>query len=197
MIIERLVLSLAALLVGAAAHGAECPDGKAAKKGFVLERPGIRSVFRPSPENVVQVTNSFDSSPPQTQFFLGGLIEVFRTSKTGQFAVLANSDLSAIFPLKEGAREKLKWLQLDAEQNTVEPRSLELRVAGKEKLKLGACDYDVLAVRQTFKDADGTELDTLTALYAPGLQAILAKRYDEGTDQEDTVAYTSIKPLVE
>ncbi len=195
--IERFVLLLSALLLPGAAHGAECPDGKAAKNGFVLERPGIRSVFRPFPENVVQLTNSFDSSPPQTQFFLGGLIEVFRTSKTGQFAVLPNSDFSTIFPLKEGAREELQWLQLDAEQNTVELRSLELQVVSKETLKLGACDYEVLAVKQTFKDGEGQELDTLTALYAPGLQAILAKRYDEGTDKEDTIAYNSIKPLVD
>jgi hypothetical protein len=195
--IKRLFSLLALLLLSSAAQGADCPDSEAAAKGFVLERPGIRSVFRPSPEKVVQVTNSFDSSPPQTQFFLGGLIEVFRTSKTGEFAVLPDSDLRSIFPLKEGVKEELKWLQLDAEQNTVEPRSLALQVTGVETLKLGACEYEVLAVKQVFKTAKGEEIDALTVLYAPELQAVLAKRYDEGTDKEDTIAYRSIKPLVE
>jgi hypothetical protein len=193
----RLAPLLAALLVASAAQAADCPDGKTAGKGFVLERPGVTSIFRPSPEHVVQITNSFDSSPPQTQFLLGGLIEVFRTSETGQFATLPDSDMRGIFPLKEGASEKVEWLHLDAGENAVDPRSLELQVTGKETLKLGACEYKVLAVKQIFRAADGSEIDAYTALYAPELEAVLAKRYDEGTGKEETIDYRSIKPLVE
>ncbi len=197
MMTGRLAPLFAALLLAGAVHAADCPDGKTAEKGFVLERPGVTSIFRPSPEHVVQITNSFDSSPPQTQFLLGGLIEVFRTSETGQFAALSDSDMRGIFPLQEGASEKVKWLHLDAEENTVEPRSLELQVTGKETLKLGACEYQVLAVKQIFRAADGSEIDAYTALYAPELEAVLAKRYDEGTGKEETIDYRSIKPLVE
>ena len=39
------------------------------------------------------------------------------------------------------------------------------------------------------------ELGEVSALYSPELEATLAKRYDEGTSQELTVGYTSIRPL--
>jgi hypothetical protein len=197
LMIERLGPFLAAMLLTGAAHGADCPDGKTAEKGFVLERPGVRSVFRPSPEKMVQVTNSFDASPPQTQYYLGGLIEIFRTSKTGNFAVFPLADVRGIFPLKEDAKDEVKWLELDPERDTMELGSLALQVTGKETIKLGACEYEVLAVKLTFKAADGAEIDAWTALFAPDLQAVLARRYDEGANAQSTVAYRSIKPLIE
>ena len=73
-------------------------------------------------------------------------------------------------------------------------QTLELEVAGEEKFSLGECQYKVLVVRQTIQDG-GREVDAWSALYSPELEATLAKRYDEGTAQELTVGYTSIRPL--
>jgi hypothetical protein len=190
MTIRRFGVPLLAMLAAGAAHAADCPDSKTAKDGFVLEMPGVRSEFRQLEESVVQVTNSFESSSPQTQFFFGGIVEVYRTSKTGQFAVLPFSDPRSVLPLKTGAHHKLSWVLLDAKESRAEHQSLELQVAGEETLQLGECKYKVLAFKQISKSAEGQELEAWTALYSPELQAVLAKRYAEGT-----VAYQSIKPL--
>ncbi|WP_292650559.1 hypothetical protein [Mesorhizobium sp.] len=53
----------------------------------------------------------------------------------------------------------------------------------------------MLAVRQTIKNEAGKTQDEFTALYAPDLQAVLARRYDEGTNAESVVGYEIIKPL--
>jgi hypothetical protein len=185
------------LLMADAAHSGECIDTEGAKTGFALERPGVRSEFRPSDEMIVHVANSFDSSPPQIQFFFGGLIEVFRSSETGQFAAIPLSDMRDIFPLKSGARRKIDVLRLVPKKKSGTPEALELRVTGKEKFRLGDCEYDVLAVKQSLKDSGGKELDVWTSLYAPELKAVLAKRYDEGTAQELTVGYKTIESLTE
>ncbi|MER9601586.1 hypothetical protein [Mesorhizobium sp. M0243] len=59
------------------------------------------------------------------------------------------------------------------------------------------CKYNVLAVKETFKNGAGETLDSFTALYAPDLQAALARRYDEGTSSESVNGYETIKPLAE
>ncbi len=182
--------TLCAVLAAGTTHAADCPDSETAKKGFVLEMPGVSSTFRQLDESVVQVENSYEASSPQTQFFFGGLIEVFRTSKTGQFALLPFSDLRDVLPLETGAHHKLSWILLDAKENRAEPQSLELQVAKEETFRLGECKYKVLAVKQTYRSAEDKELDTWTAMYSPELKAVLARRYAEGT-----VAYQSIKPL--
>lgn len=188
---------LVAALAGNHAYGADCPDNKTARKGFVLERPGVRTVVRLTAEQVAIVNNEFASASPQTQFLAGGLIEVFRTSSKGQFVALPTSDFRDIFPLKQGKEQEIRWLWLDAKKNRVEPSSLSLKVAGKENVELGACRYEVLAVRQVLTGDQGQVIDAWTALYSPDLQAVLAKRYDEGTAKEDTVAFETIRALVE
>ena len=74
---------------------------------------------------------------------------------------------------------------------------MTLVVEGKETFSLGGCKYNVLAVKETFKNGAGETLDTFTALYAPDLQASLARRYDEGTSAEVVNGYETIKPLAE
>jgi hypothetical protein len=194
---KLLVTMLAGLLTASAAHGAECPNAEEAKRGFTLERPDVRSQFRPSAEMVVHVENTFDRSAPQTQFFFGGLIEVFRNSETGRFAMFPLSDLRSIFPLKPDARHELAFLRLAPREKAAIPETLELQVLGKETFSLGQCKYDVLVVKQSVKGAEGKETTAWTSLYSPDLQAVLAKRYEEGTAQEETIGYEEIKPLEE
>lgn len=81
---------LVAALAGNHAYGADCPDNKTARKGFVLERPGVRTVVRLTAEQVAIVNNEFASASPQTQFLAGGLIEVFRTSSKGAVCCTSN-----------------------------------------------------------------------------------------------------------
>jgi hypothetical protein len=113
MTIRLFGATLCAVLAASTTHAADCPDSETAKEGFVLEMPGVSSTFRQLDESVVQVENSYEASSPQTQFFFGGLIEVFRTSKTGQFALLPFSDLRDVLPLETGAHHKLSWILLE------------------------------------------------------------------------------------
>ena len=77
--------------------------------------------------------------------------------------------------------------------------------ANKEKVelaryfaaRLGICDlkHERNPIKETFKNGSGETLDAFTALYAPDLQASLARRYDEGTKAESVNGYETIKPL--
>jgi hypothetical protein len=188
---------LIAVLAGSSAHGSDCPNAETAKNGFVLDGQGVSAVIRQSDEQITSMHNKYRSETPQTQFFVGGLIEVFRNSTTGQFVALPDSDFRKLFPLRKGKEQEISWLSLDARKGTAERRSMSLKATGEETIELGACAYDVVAVRQIMMDGKGEVLDTWTALYSPDLQVVLAKRYDEGTAQEETVAFKTIRPLSE
>lgn len=188
---------LISVLAGGGAYADDCPDARTARGGFVLERPGVRTEVRQSKEQVTIVTNKFTGETPQTQFLVRGLIEVFRTSSTGQHVALPMADLRKAFPLKEGKEQEVSWLGLDPKNQRIEPTSMSVKVTGKETIRLGDCLYDVLAVRQVLTDGDGEVLDARVSLYSPDLQAVLARRYDEGTAQEATVAYEKITDLKE
>jgi hypothetical protein len=186
---------LMGLLAASAANAAECPDEVSAGKGFALEKPGIRSEFRPSGELVVHVLNIYDDDQQQAQFFLGGLVEVFRTSQKGSFALLPLADVKGIFPLKSKAQHRIEYLIMESREKAAIPEAIELNVAGAETYGLGECEYDVLAVQLTQVGSKGDKSDLFTALYAPVLKAVVARRYDEGTSAEQTIGYKAIKPL--
>lgn len=188
---------LTILFMAGAAHGAPCVDAKSAKNGFVLARPGIQSEFRPVAGGMVSVANAYESQSPQKQFLFAGLIEVFRDSDTGRLAMIPFSDLRKLFPLKTGARSTIEFVELSPSKQPKGTKSLTLVVKGKETFSLGDCKYNVLAVNETFKNGAGETLDAFTALYAPDLQATLARRYDEGTSAESVNGYETIKPLAE
>ncbi|TGQ41319.1 MULTISPECIES: hypothetical protein [unclassified Mesorhizobium] len=188
-------IGMTLIMLASAANGAECINAKSAKVGFVLEKPGIHSEFRPAAGGMVSVANKYQSESPQTQFLFGGLIEVFRDSSTGQLAMIPLSDLRKLFPLKAGAKSKTLFVRLTPSKQPKGTETLELAVKGKESFSLGDCKYNVLAVKQTIRSEDGEKLDEFTALYAPDLQAVLARRYDEGTKAESVVGYETIKPL--
>ncbi|OWK19692.1 hypothetical protein AJ88_38795 [Mesorhizobium amorphae CCBAU 01583] len=188
-------MMLAALLPAGVAHAADCVDAKSARDGFVLEKPGIRSEFRPTAGGMVAVANKYESESPQTQFLFNGLIEVFRDSDTGRVAMIPFSDLRKLFPLKTGAKSTIEFVELSPNKRPKSTKTLTLVVKGKETFSLGDCKYKVLAVKETFKNGAGETLDAFTALYAPDLQAALARRYDEGTKSESVNGYETIKPL--
>ncbi|PTE07235.1 hypothetical protein [Mesorhizobium helmanticense] len=195
MRVAAIGIAFVILATTSAAHGAECIGAKAAKAGFILSKPGISSEFRPAAGGMMHVANTYESASPQTQFLFGGLIEVFRDSNTGQLAMIPFSDLRKLFPLKAGAKSKTIFVRLAPNKQPKGTETLELVVKGKETFSLGTCKYNVLAVKETIKNQAGETLDEFTALYAPDLQAVLAKRYDEGTNSESVVGYEVIKPL--
>ncbi len=188
---------LTILLSAGDAYAAQCVDAKSAKEGFVLERPGIHSEFRPVAGGMISVDNKYESQSPQTQFLFGGLIEVFRDSDTGQMAMIPLSDVRKLFPLKAGAKSKTLFVRLAPNKQPKGTETVEIVVKGKETFSLGDCKYNVLTVKETITNEAGETLDQYTALYAPDLQAVLAKRYDEGTKAESVVGYQTIKPLAE
>lgn len=197
MKIARICSTLTIVLSANAAYAAQCIDAKSAKDGFALEKPGIRSEYRPVAGGLVSVANKYQSQSPQTQFLLGGLIEVFRTSDTGQMAMFPLSDTHKLFPLKTGAKSKTLFVRLAPNKRPNGTETVEIVVKGKETFNLGDCKYNVLTVKETITSDAGKTLDQFTALYAPDLQAVLAKRYDEGTSAESVVGYETIKPIAE
>lgn len=190
-------MMLAALLVPAAAIAAPCVDAKSAKAGFVLEKPGIRSEFRPAAGGMVAVANNYQSQSPQTQYLYAGLIEVFRDSDTGRLSMIPLGDLKKVFPLKTGARSKTDFVRLSSKKPPKGTETLALVVKGKDTYKLGDCKYNVLVVSETITNEAGATVDSFTALYSPDLQAVLARRYDEGTSAQSEVGFETIKPLAE
>lgn len=190
-------MTLAVLLPASVALAGPCVDAKSAKNGFVLARPGIQSEFRPVAGGMISVANSYEQQSPQKQFLFAGLIEVFRDSDTGRVAMIPFSDLRKLFPLKAGAKSTIEFVELSPDKQPKATKTLTLVVKGKETFSLGDCKYNVLAVKETFKNSAGETLDAFTALYSPDLQAALARRYDEGTSEQSVNGYETIKPLTE
>ena len=188
-------MALAMLALAGTAQAADCVSAKSAKAGFVLEKPGIRSEFRPMPGGMVAVANNYQSQSPQTQYLYAGLIEVFRDSDTGRLSMIPLGDIKKLFPLKAGTKSKTEFVRLSAKQSPKGTETLALAVKGKEAYKLGDCKYNVLAVSETITGDTGKVIDTFTALYSPDLQAVLARRYDEGTSAQSEVGFETIKPL--
>ncbi|TGQ52066.1 hypothetical protein EN836_20855 [Mesorhizobium sp. M1C.F.Ca.ET.193.01.1.1] len=188
-------MALAMLTLAGAAHAADCVDAKSAKAGFVLEKSGIRSEFRPAPGGMVAVANEYEAQSPQTQYLYAGLIEVFRDSDTGRLSMIPLGDIKKLFPLKAGAKSKTEFVRLSAKKTPKGTETLALAVKGKETYKLGDCTYNVLAVKETITGDSGAVIDSFTALYSPDLQAVLAKRYDEGTSSQSEVGFETIRPL--
>lgn len=184
----------ASLLYVGSTLAADCPDAKSSANGFTLEMQGVKSEYSRISESVSQVKNSYESALPQTHFFYRGLIEIFRTSKEGPLVMLPSSDLNAIFPLKAKKKHKIRIQPLRAGQKSEGSQTLSLEVTGKETLTLGDCKYAVTKVKETTLAQDGSTIDTLTLLYSPDLDAVLAKRYDEGSSQEQTIRYEIIRP---
>lgn len=189
--------TLAMLILAGAAQAADCVDAKTAKAGFVLEKAGISSEFRPAPGGMVAVANKYESESPQTQYLYAGLIEVFRDSETGRLSMIPLGDLKKLFPLKAGAKSKTEFVRLSSKKAPKGTETLALSVKGKDSYKLGDCKYDVLVVGETITGDTGNVIDAFTALYSPDLQAVLARRYDEGTSAQSEVGFEAIKPLAE
>jgi len=157
-------MALAVLLPAGVAFAGPCLDAKSAKNGFVLARPGIQSEFRPAAGGMISVANSYQSQSPQKQFLFAGLIEVFRDSDTGRLAMIPFSDLRKLFPLKAGGKSTIEFVELSPDKQPKATKTLTLVVKGKETFSLGGCKYNVLAVKETFKNGAGETLDTFTAL---------------------------------
>jgi len=191
------VMTLAMVAFACAAQAADCVDAKSAKAGFVLEKAGISSEFRPAPGGLVAVANKYQSDSPQTQYLYAGLIEVFRDSETGRLSMIPLGDLKKLFPLKAGAKSKTEFVRLSSKKPPKGIETLALTVKGKDSYKLGDCKYDVLVVDETIVGDTGKAIDSFTALYSPDLQAVLARRYDAGTSAQSEVGFETIKPLKE
>jgi len=194
---KTLTTGMALAMLAGAAQAADCVDAKTAKAGFVLEKAGIRSEFRPAPGGMVAIANNYQSDSPQTQYLYAGLIEVFRDSDTGRLSMIPLGDLKKLFPLKAGAKSKTEFVRLSSKKAPKGTETLALTVKGKDSYKLGDCKYNVLAVGETITGDTGNVIDSFTALYSPDLQAVLARRYDEGTSAQSEVGFETIKPLKE
>ena len=106
-------------------------------------------------------------------------------------------DIRKLFPLKAGARSKTEFVRLSSKKAPKGTETLALTVKGKDTYKLGDCKYNVLVIGETITGDNGSVIDTFSALYSPHLQAVLARRYDEGTSARSEVGFEAIKPLAE
>ncbi|WP_246727567.1 hypothetical protein [Rhizobium laguerreae] len=196
MMKSRLASLFIAALLPVAAHAADCPSADTAGKGFVLENSDARSEFRKAEGQIVKSVNHFSDSSQQTVFSFAGLFDLTRFSKREQYAMHPLSDLSRIVPLKKGARANIAFVQLGPNELADTRWNLELTVAGQETFSLGECKYKVRRIKQVTKKGN-EQVDVLSVLYSPDLQATLAKVYDEGTANESTVGYERIHSLTQ
>ncbi|MGO4707425.1 hypothetical protein AB4072_16805 [Microvirga sp. 2MCAF38] len=182
------------LVVGNSALADDCPNAETAKIGFALERQGTVAEVRPASDQFVHVVNSYPGGKKQDVIYYRGLFEISRSDETAHVINVPLSDIRSIFPLDAKSRRAITFAR--AQQNKVgTPISLELTVAGQEKLQLGSCSYTVLLVRHRYLNGDGRVMSEHTDFYSPDLSFVLAKRYDEKGGRESMVKYERIKPL--
>ncbi|WP_457583563.1 hypothetical protein [Ensifer canadensis] len=187
-------IAFATVLLSNAAGAAECPTTASAKKGFSLLQEEVQSEYRPYHGPIIKIINRFGTSQPQTVFSYQGLIELSLMDGNAQQANHPLSDLSSVFPLKKGARHELSFVSLSKDETAGTKYTYRLEVVGQETFALGDCKYKVLRVKQTTMRGE-EKLDAWTVLYSPDLSAQVARIYEEGTAQEDTVAYERIRLL--
>ncbi|MCB8822467.1 hypothetical protein [Microvirga rosea] len=187
---------LLALVLGSVAPATadECLTAQTARTGFVLERQGTQAEVRPSAENFVHVVNLYPGGKKQDVIYYRGLFEISRSDENGRRFNVPLSDLRSIFPLDPKARRAFTYAP--AEPSRVgAPISLEMTVAGQEKLQLGSCGYDVLIIRNRLMNPEGRVLSEHTDLYSSELGFVLGKRYDDKGGRQTTVLYQRIRPL--
>ena len=192
----RFPFALLALVgvLGTPALAGECPDGKTAKAGFILERRGTKAEIRPTSDHFVHVVNLYPGGRKQDVIYFRGLFEVSQFDDTARAIRIPLSDLRTIFPLAVKTRRAVTYTPAQPGKigATV---SLELTVMGQEKLRIGECSYDVLVIRNKFMNAEGRVTYEDTDLYSVELGFLLGKRYDEPGGRQTTNAYDSIRPL--
>ncbi|MDA5634146.1 MULTISPECIES: hypothetical protein [unclassified Agrobacterium] len=171
---------------------AECPTIKSDKNGFVLSHSGVQSAFKTAGP-VVSVEHGFADGGKQKAFLYQGLIEISRSGSDEDYNAYFTSNLSSFWPLKVGARRTFDFIPLKADAFK-EKWTLSLNVTKRRSFSIGYCSYDVFNVVYDVRRND-EEVERWTAVYAPDLLATVAKIYDEGTNSEETVSYTAIKPL--
>ncbi len=174
------------------AFAVECPTVKSHKSGFILSHGGVRSEFKiASP--VVSVQHGFADGGKQNVFLYQGLIELSRSGNDGNYNQYFTSNLGAFWPLKVGARRTFEFVPLEAD-TFKEKWTLDLAVTKRRAFSIGSCSYDVFNVLYDVR-RNGEEVERWTAVYAPDLLATVAKIYDEGTSNEESVSYTAIQSL--
>ena len=189
LVIVLLVVNVVAI---DSAVASECPaDGS---RSFALEKAGVRTEYRPMEQAIVRLDETIGRAT-FTHYLFRGLIEVYREGKKGITLSIPLTDLESVFPLEEGKKHSLKLISMNPKDMKESEQLLELEVTGREEIRLRNCTYAVLAVHHCRENAAGRVLDCWTSLYSPDLRAVLAKRYDEGTVHETTIAYRGIEAL--
>lgn len=192
---SRLVVLLALLcLLGPTVEASECPASKSAKAGFLLERGGTRAQIRPASDHFVHVINVYPGGKKQDVIYFRGLFVVSRFDDSARSINIPLSDLRTVFPLAPKTRRAITYAPSQPGRigATV---SLELTVTGLENVRLGACSYEVMVIRNRFMNAEGRVTYEDTDLYSEELGFLLGKRYDEPGGGKTTTLYDSIKLL--
>ena len=191
---RTVMTGLSAAVISAPTLAEECPNAVTARAGFVLERQGAKSEVRPASELFTRVVNTYDGRKRQDVLYYRGLILISRSVEGDQVLMIPLSDLRSVFPLDVGVRRALTYVRVEPTR-VDRPISLELTVSGREKLQIGSCSYDVLAIRNRFMRADGRTTSQHTDLYAPDLGYVIGRRFEEGGGRETSVRYQSIRSL--
>ena len=124
------------------------PGRDTAKTGFVLERHGVRTKVRPASDLFTHAVNTYSGGTKQDVLYFRGLIAVSRSDRR-RIVTIPLSDLRTVFPLEVGTRRAVTVVQAYRDK-AGPPVSLELAVAGREKLQVGTCTYEVLAIRNRY-----------------------------------------------
>lgn len=173
---------------------AECPDAHSAKDGFVLARGGTRAEVRPASDHLTHVLNAYPGGKKQDVIYFRGLFVISRFDDSARSINIPLSDLRTIFPLAVKTRRAVTYAP-SRPGKIGATISLEMTVSGQEKVRLGACAYEVLVIRNRMMNAEGRVTYEETDLYSPELEFLLGKRYDDPLGRKTTIMYHSIGPI--
>ena len=170
-------LIIAAQVIGVQlGHAQSCPDARAGKSGFVVER-GERSrteVFHDG--SIVRTILRYGGNALLETTQYEGLFDLDRLDRGRHSAFKAKSDLAKLFPLKPGQRATVEF-DIDEAAGMAKKRTVAILVRGQDELYLGACKYKVLKIERSQTQTSAPPSFMHVDYYAPDLKLVVAKEY--------------------
>jgi hypothetical protein len=176
-----------------AANAQSCPDARASKTGFVVERgersrtevlhdgPIVRTILRYGGKALLETTQ------------YEGLFDLDRLDRGRRIVFKPKSDLAKLFPLKPSQRATAEF-DIEEAAGTAKKRTVVLLVKGQDELYLGACKYKVLKIERSQTQTSEPPSFLNVDYYAPELKLVIAKEYKESGGRTNLIKFDKIYP---
>ena len=176
------------------AYAQSCPDSRAGKAGFVVER-GERSrteVFHKGP--IVRTVLRYSGNALLETSQYEGLFDLDRLDRGRHSAFRPKSDLAKFFPLKPAQRITAEF-DIEGGAQTAKTRTVVLVVKGQDELYLGSCKYKILKIERSQTQTSEPPRFMNVDYYAPELKLVIAKEYKESDGRTNLIKFDKIYPV--